>query len=150
MDEELFQNVAIGEKFVKNFVMDAKIVPKVETDLPKFKSSGWNILQHGKRKLLKESIQEDERQLLLIGILSRYSFLLMQYLERHFMSVDLNVEELMPLSEDTHVVTQGYRQQHDVEWRQEHRGGHSSWRESSWMKFMKIHMGYSKDAIGTE
>ena len=60
MDEELVQNVAMSEKFVKNFVMDAKIDPKVEMDLPIFKISGWNILQHSKRKLMGESIEEDE------------------------------------------------------------------------------------------
>ena len=60
MDEELVQNVAMSEKFVKNFVMDAKIDPKVEMDLPIFKISGWNILQHSKRKLMEESIEEDE------------------------------------------------------------------------------------------
>ena len=126
MDEELLQSVAMGEKIVKNFVMDAKIDPKAEMDLPIFKISGWNILQHGERQLLEESFEEDELQLLLVGIPSRDSFLMMQYLERHFMSVDSNVKELMPLSEDVHVTTQGYMQQHDVEWRHEHPGGHTS------------------------
>ena len=46
----------MGEKFVKNFVMN----------LPIFKIGGWNILQPSNRKLLKESIEEDELQLLLI------------------------------------------------------------------------------------
>ena len=49
MDDELVQNVAMGEKFVKNFVMDPPI----------FKIGGWNILQPSNRKLLKESIEED-------------------------------------------------------------------------------------------
>ena len=117
MEEELVQNGVMDEKFVKNFVMDAKIDPKVEMDLPIFKISGWNILQHSKRKLLGESTEEDELQLLLVGNLSRLSFLVIQYSERHFMSVDSNVKELMPLSEDIQVTTQGHMQQGDVEWR---------------------------------
>ena len=48
--KNLVQNVAMGENFVKNFVMDAKIDPKVEVDLPIFKISGRNILKHSKRK----------------------------------------------------------------------------------------------------
>ena len=122
--------------------MDAKIDPKVAVDLPIFKISGWNILQHSKRQLLEESIEEDELQLLHIGIPNRDAFFMMQYLERHFMSVDSNVKELMPLSEDIHVTTQGYMQQHDVEWKHEHPGGHTSWRESTRMKFMNIQMEY--------
>ena len=144
MDEELVQNVAMGEKIVKNFVMDAKIDPKVEMDLHTFKISGWSIPQHSKRKLLAEFIEEDELQLLLIGILSRDSFLMMQYLERHLMSVDSNVKKLMSLSEDIHLTTQGYMQLHDVESRHEHPGGHTSWRESTTMRFMNIQMGHSK------
>ena len=62
---------------------------------------------------LEESIEEDELQLWLIGILSRDSFLMMQYLEQHFLSVHSNVKELMPLSEDIHVTTQGYMQHHE-------------------------------------
>ena len=50
----------------------------------------------------------------------------------------------MPLSEDIHATTHEYLQQHDVEWRHEHPGGHTSWRESTRMKFMNIQMGYSK------
>ena len=60
------------------------------------------------------------------------------------MSVDSNVKKLKPLSEDIHVTTQGYMQQHDVEWRHEHPGGHTSWRESTTMRFMNIQMGHSK------
>ena len=54
------------------------------------------------------------------------------------MSVDLNVKELMPLSEDIHVTTQCYVQQHNAEWKHEHPGGHTSWRGSTRMKFMNI------------
>ena len=35
MDEELVPNVVMDEKFVKNFVMGAKMDPKVEMDLSK-------------------------------------------------------------------------------------------------------------------
>ena len=45
MDEELVQDVAMVEKFVKNFVMDAKIDPKVVMDLPILKIGGWNRWQ---------------------------------------------------------------------------------------------------------
>ena len=43
MNEELVQNVAMGTKIVKNFVMGAKIDPKVEMDLSIFKICGWNF-----------------------------------------------------------------------------------------------------------
>ena len=76
MDEELVQNVAWGEKFVKNFVMDAKIDPKVVMDLFMLKIGGRNILQPSNRKLLEESIDEDEPWLLLIGSLSKYPLLM--------------------------------------------------------------------------
>ena len=118
MDEELFQNVAMGEQFVKNFVMDAKIDPNVVMNLSIFKIGGWSILQPNNRKLLEELAHENEPWLL-IRILSRDSFLMMQYMERHFMSVDLNAKELMPLSEDIHVTTQAYMQQHKAEWKHE-------------------------------
>ena len=36
MDEELVHNVAMGEKVVKNFVIGAKVDPKVEMDLSMF------------------------------------------------------------------------------------------------------------------
>ena len=38
MDEELVQNGVVGGQFVKNFVMDAKIDPKVVMDLPILKN----------------------------------------------------------------------------------------------------------------
>ena len=56
LDEELVQNVAMAGKFVKNFVTDAKIDPKVEMDLPIFEISGWNILQRSKRKKCWENL----------------------------------------------------------------------------------------------
>ena len=40
MNKELVQNSLMDEKFVKNFVIDAKIDPKVEMDLSKI-SSWW-------------------------------------------------------------------------------------------------------------
>ena len=60
------------------------------------------------------------------------------------MSVDSNVKEWMPLSEDIHVTTQGYMQLHDAEWRHEHPRGYTSWRASTRMKFMNTQMEYSK------
>ena len=38
---------------MKNFVMGAKVDPKVEMDLSFFKIYGWKILQHSTRKLLE-------------------------------------------------------------------------------------------------
>ena len=59
-------------KFVKNFVMGAKIDPKVVTDLSIFKIGGWNILQPSNRKLWEEGIEENDSKLLSITIPSRY------------------------------------------------------------------------------
>ena len=63
-------------KFVKNFVMDAKIDPKVVMDLSIFKIGGWNSLQPINQNLLEEFIDENEPWLL-IGISIRYPFLVM-------------------------------------------------------------------------
>ena len=41
MNEDLVQNIAMGDKFVKNFVMGAEIDPKVEMDLSMFEIGGW-------------------------------------------------------------------------------------------------------------
>ena len=108
MDEELVQNGVMDEKFVKNSVMDAKIDPKVV-----FKVGGWNILQPSIRKLSEEFTDEHEPWLL-IGIPSRDSSLMMQYLERHFVSSHQHVKALMPLREGLHVTTQCYMRQHDT------------------------------------
>ena len=78
--------------------MEANIDPKVVKDLFIFKIGGWNILQSSNRKLLEEFFSENDPRLL-IRIPSRGSFLMMQYLERHFVSADPNVKELMPLCE---------------------------------------------------
>ena len=53
---------------MKNFVMGAKIDPKVVMDLSIFKISGWNILQPSNRKLLEKGIEENYSQLLSIKI----------------------------------------------------------------------------------
>ena len=54
------QNGVMNDKFVKNFVMNAKIDPKVVMDLSTYKIGGWNSLQHSKQKLLEEFIDEKE------------------------------------------------------------------------------------------
>ena len=120
MDEEMIQNVAMGEKFVKNFVMGAKFDPKVEMILSMFKTDGWKILQLSNRKLLEE-------------LRSRDSSLVMRYVGT---STREGLREMV----------QCYRRQHfaasnDLH---EHPRGHSSWRESTRMKFMNIQMKYSK------
>ena len=43
--KKLIQNGLMAEKIVKNFVMDAKLDPKVVMDLSILKIGGWNILQ---------------------------------------------------------------------------------------------------------
>ena len=144
-DEELVQNSVMDEKIVKNFVMNAKIDPKVKMDLPMFKISGWNSLQHSKRKLLEEFVNENEPWLL-ISIPSRDSFLMIQYLERPFVSADPNVKELMPLCEGLHEMMHCDKRQlcaasNDLN---EHPMRHTSWRASTRMKFMNIQMEYSK------
>ena len=64
-DEELVQNGVIDGKFVKNFVMGAKIDPKVVMDLSIFKIGGWNGLQPIGQKMLEELIDENEPWLLI-------------------------------------------------------------------------------------
>ena len=68
--QNLVQNGVMSEKFVKNFVMHAKIDPKVVMDLSTFKNCGWNSLQPVDQNLLEEFIDESEPWLL-IGIPSR-------------------------------------------------------------------------------
>ena len=43
MNEDLVQNSVMYGKFEKNFVLSAKIEPKVVMDLSIFKMGGWNI-----------------------------------------------------------------------------------------------------------
>ena len=50
---------------------------------------------------MEECIDENEPRLLLIRILSRDSFFMIQYLERHFASADPNVKDLTPLIDAT-------------------------------------------------
>ena len=56
--EELVQNGVMNGKFVKNFVMNAKIDPKIVMGLPIFKIGGWNSLQPSNQNLLEEFIDE--------------------------------------------------------------------------------------------
>ena len=133
MDEELVQNVVMDEKFVKNFVMGAKIDPKVEMGLSMFEIGGWRILQLSNRKLFEEFIEEAVVVELVIGILSRDSVLVMHY------AVTATLEGL-------HGMMHCYRRQHFAASndRHQHPRGHSSWRESTRMKFMNNPMEYSK------
>ena len=125
-------------KFAKNFVMDAKIDPKVVMDLSKIKIGGWNILLPINQNLLEEFIDENEPWLL-IGIPSRGPFLVTQYLERHSVSSDRHVKQLMSLREGLHVMMHCYFRQHyaDRYWLHEHPGGHASWREPTMRIFTK-------------
>ena len=82
------------------------------------------------QKLLEEFIDENEPWLL-IGIPSRYPFVVTQYLERHSVTSDQHMKKLMSLREGLHVMMQCYMQQHfaDRYWPHEHPGGRASWRE---------------------
>ena len=64
---------------MKNFVMNAKIDPKIVMDLSIFIIGGWNSLQPSNQKMLEQFIDENEPWLL-IGIPSRGSSLVTQYL----------------------------------------------------------------------
>ena len=133
MDEELVENVMMDEKIVKIFVMSAKIVPKVEMDQSIFKTGGWTILQLSNRKLFEELIEEAVTVELLVGTPSRDSVFVMHC-------------AVTSTREGLHGMMQGYRRQHfaasnDLH---EHPRGHSSWRESTRMKFMNIRMEDSK------
>ena len=134
MDEELVHKVAMGEKFVQNFVMDAQIDPMVGMDLPIFKIGGWKILQLSNRKLVGEFVEEAATVALLIGFLSGDSSLVIH-----------NVKELMFSREGLREMVQCYRRQHFAASNDLHENprGHSSWRESTRTKFMNIQMEYS-------
>ena len=111
-DEELVQNGVMDGKFVKNFVMGAKIDPKVVMDLSIFKIGGWNSLQPINQKLTEECINENEPRLS-IRIQSRVSFFMIQYLEQPSVCDILNVKEPKPLCEDLHeMMMQCYGQQY--------------------------------------
>ena len=80
----MVQNVAMGANFREELcVTDAKIDPKVKMDLSFFKIGGWKILQPSNRRW-SEDFLDETKPWLLIRVLSRDSFLMMQYLERHF------------------------------------------------------------------
>ena len=59
MDEELVQNVVMDGQFVKNFVVGAKVDPKVVMDLSIVKIGGWNILEPSNRKVSEGRINEN-------------------------------------------------------------------------------------------
>ena len=116
---------------MKNFAMGVKIDPKVEMGLSMLEIDGWKILRLSNRKLLEEFI--DVTVELLIGTLCRDSFSAMHY-------------AVTSTREGLHGMMHRYRRQHfaagdDLH---EHPRGHSSWRESTRMKFMTIQMEYSK------
>ena len=94
-------------KFVKNFVMFAKIVPKVVMNLSVFKIGGWSRVQTSNQILLEELVDE-HGFCLLMGIPSRDPSLVTQYLERHSASSDQNMKKLMPIREGLHVLMQCY------------------------------------------
>ena len=96
---------------MKNFVMNAKIDPKVVMDLSIFKFGRWNSLQPIDQKLLEEFIDESQPWLL-IELPSRDPFLMTQYWERHHVSSDQQMKKLMSLREGRHVMTQYCMRQH--------------------------------------
>ena len=102
---KLVQNGVMDEKFVKNFVMDAKIGPKVVMVMSIIKLGGLNSLQPINQKLLEEFIDENEPWLL-IGIPSIDPFFVTQYLEGHSVRTDQHMKKLMSLREGLHVMMQ--------------------------------------------
>ena len=90
-------------KFVKNFVVDAKIDPKVVMDLSIFKIGVRNSLQPITQNLLEEFVDKNEPWLL-IGIPNRDPFLVTQHLERHSASSNQHMKKL--LREGLHVMMQ--------------------------------------------
>ena len=140
----MVQNGVMDGKFVKNFVLDAKIDPKVLMDLSIFKKNvGWNSLQPIDQNLLEEFFDKNEPWLL-IGIPGRDPFLVTQYLERHSVSSDQHMKKLMSQREGLHVMMQCNMRQHFADrYRQhEHSGGHASWREPTTKKFSKESTAY--------
>ena len=132
--QKMVSNGVMSEKFVKNFVMNAKIDPKDVMGLSTFKIGGWNSLQPTNQNLLEEFIDENEPRLL-IGIPSRDPFLVTQYFERHSVSSDQHMKKLM----GPHVMMQCYMRQHSTDryWLHEHPRGDASWREPTTRKFTK-------------
>ena len=105
--------------------------PKVVMDLSQFKIGGWNSLQPINQNLLETFLDENETWLL-----SRDPFLVTQYLERHSVSSDQHMKQLMSLREGLHVLMQCHMRQHFAVryWLHEHPGGHASWREPTMRK----------------
>ena len=97
-------------KFVNNFVMDAKIDPKVVMDLSIFKIGGWNSLVVDDRNSKQRSI-----------------VCVTQYLERRSVGSDQHMKKLMSLRERLHVMMQCNMRRHfaDRYWLHEHPGGHA-------------------------
>ena len=96
----------MDEKFVKNFVMGAKIDQKVVMDLCIFEIGGWNILPLSNPKLSEEGIEENDPKLLSIKIPSGDFCSTMQYLERQLMCDDPNVKGSKSLREGLHETMQ--------------------------------------------
>ena len=80
MDETLVQNGVVDWKLVKNFVVDARIDPKVVMDLSILKLVDGTVCNPFIKILLEEFVDKNEPWLL-IGVPSRDPFLVTQYLE---------------------------------------------------------------------
>ena len=109
--------------------MDAKIDPKVVMDLPMFEIGAWKFLQLSNRKLLAEFIEETVAVELLIGTVSRDSVLVMH---NAVTSTREGLREMMHCCRRQH-----FAAGNDLH---ERPRGHSSWRESTRMKFVNIQM----------
>ena len=78
MDEELIQNVAMGEKSWRTLWWMSKLLPRMRWIYPYAKLRN-ETLHSSNRKLLEESIEKDDLQLLFIGSLSKNSFFVIHY-----------------------------------------------------------------------
>ena len=111
MHEELVQNGGMNEKFVTNFVMSAKIVPK-GCDGSVHIQNWWMEQSATQQSKFVGRFFDENEPWLLMGIPSRDSFLVTLYLERHSVSSDQHMKKLMSLREGLHVMMQCYIRQH--------------------------------------
>ena len=116
---------------MKNFVMGAKIAPKVVKDLSVFKNWWMEHSTTQSSKLLEDFINENEPRLS-IRIQNRHPFFMIQYLERPFVCDNPNVKETKPNCEDLHEMMHCFRQHHFAACNdlQEHPRKHSLWKDS--------------------
>ena len=102
------QNIVMNEEFVKNFVMDAKIDPKVVMEL-----SMLNNWWHPRNQILLEGFMDENEPWLLLGIPNRdRSILCDTVLGKTLSECRSTHEEIDVTRESLHVMMQCYMRQH--------------------------------------